>query len=134
MTKQYNTSAGKTAIILDRNCGGNFPVAVKILEGVNHAAELRLYTNELDTYTLPAGLLTFKDKLTESTPWDDFKVDEPVIVWDAATPERKVKRYFAEIGANGKPYCFIDGATSWSRDVNSVLCGWDNCVKASEYK
>ena len=50
--------------------------------------------------------------LIEVTPYDDFKVDEPVMVRNGR--DKWLRRYFAGVSSNNKPMVWANGATSWS--------------------
>lgn len=64
--------------------------------------------------------------LIEVGPYDDFKIDEPVMVRDNGNlPNLWFKRFFAgEI--SGRTYTWDFGATSWSSDNGHKSC-WDEC-------
>ncbi|MFW8589864.1 hypothetical protein ACOI22_03580 [Glaciecola sp. 2405UD65-10] len=66
--------------------------------------------------------------LVKVNPYEDFKVDEPVMVWDEKCPD--VPRHFSH-EKGGKAYCFADGQTSHTTDRTLV---WRNCVKVADYE
>lgn len=68
------------------------------------------------------------DNLVEVSKYDGFKVDDKVIVWNDVLC--KHKGYFAGIHSNGKPMTFSSGATSFSRESETL---WDNCVLYDEF-
>jgi hypothetical protein len=70
--------------------------------------------------------------LTEVLPYDDFKIDEPVLVWMANHPERKVRRYFAGTNDRQLPLTWANGRTSWT--AKGQTTAWDFCILASEFK
>lgn len=51
--------------------------------------------------------------LVEITPWDDFKIDEPVMVCDQNSKAWE-KRHFAGVDKKGKPLVWPNGKTSWT--------------------
>ena len=57
--------------------------------------------------------------------YDDFKIDDKVIVWNY--PELKDKRHFAGLAKDGRPKVFSCGRTSWT---GSITTTYDYCVKA----
>jgi hypothetical protein len=69
--------------------------------------------------------------LIEVSEWEDFKIDEPVMVKLDSHMEW-CKRYYA--GADdksGKPTTFIHGATSWTNEGFTPV-GWDYCRRPTE--
>jgi hypothetical protein len=63
--------------------------------------------------------------LVEISEYDDFKVDDPVMVRDYFEDDWE-KRYFAGINKEGKPTTFVDGSTSWSNSSCPAL-SWNYC-------
>lgn len=62
-------------------------------------------------------------RLVEVSPYDDFKIDEPVMVRDDERHTWK-PAYFA--GArDDEAQAFSEGATKWSSNTRSV--GWNQC-------
>ena len=58
------------------------------------------------------------------TPWDDFKVDEPVMVReDTKAPWQK--RHFAGVGKDGQPMAWADGRTSFTTEEMPMR--WHDC-------
>ena len=62
--------------------------------------------------------------LIELSPYDDFKVDDKVMV--SRDGEVWFKRYFAGVDKDGKPTAFCDGATSWVKTKASPI-RWKYC-------
>jgi len=60
--------------------------------------------------------------LIEVTEWDDFKVDEPVMVRSNESADW-LKRYFAGISSEGLPMAWNEGCTSWSAK-GKTACGY----------
>ncbi len=67
--------------------------------------------------------------LIEVQPWDDFKIDDPVLVRDHEG-ERWKKRYFAGVSDQGKPLAFQSGSTSWSSE--GEVLEWVYCKKPGQ--
>ena len=63
--------------------------------------------------------------LVEVSPYEDFKIDEPVMVRDFEN-QSWAKRYFAGVN-NGKPSVWCAGATSWSSESNEDFVYWKFC-------
>lgn len=61
--------------------------------------------------------------LVEVSPYEDFKIDEPVMVSDT---ENGVcfKSYFAGVNSKGTPMTWEHGATSWTTNAQST---WNYC-------
>jgi len=66
--------------------------------------------------------------LIEITKWDDFEVDEPVMVQDEDSPSWR-KRYFAGVSKTGKPMVWDGGHTSWLADYTTE---WDYCRRPTK--
>lgn len=64
--------------------------------------------------------------LVEVNEWEDFKIDDPVLVRNSVDEPWK-RRYFAGVGDAGKPYAFRDGSTSWSTDSDPYP--WVHCIR-----
>lgn len=85
-------------------------------------------TGALSRYTLDGvPVSSFDRELVECLPYEDFKVDDLVLVWDLMI-DNKRKRYFAGVNSSGMPTTFNGGATSWSTDGGKT--SWRNCEKA----
>lgn len=72
------------------------------------------------------------NSLVEVQPFEDFKIDEKVLVWDEGDSEKE-RRYFAGVDRAGdslKPLVFINGSDSWSSDGNTT--SWDFCERYIE--
>ncbi len=67
----------------------------------------------------------YENDLIEVTPWDDFKIDDPVMVRDCDYKQWS-KRCFAGV-YNGYPQAFCDGKTSWTS--NGSKTSWEQCRK-----
>lgn len=63
--------------------------------------------------------------LVEVKPYDDFKVDDPVMVRDDGDTAWRC-RYFAGVDGYGKPMTWVHGSTSWSV-MGQGTTDWDQC-------
>jgi len=66
--------------------------------------------------------------LVEATEWDDFKVDEPVMVRGNENADW-CKRYFAGISSAGWPMAWNEGYTSWLADGKTA---WGYCRRPTK--
>ena len=64
----------------------------------------------------------------KATPWDDFTIDEPVMVRNDRT-ERWVKRHFAGV-KEGQPMAFKNGRTSFTAEDTPAW--WNQCRRPTE--
>jgi hypothetical protein len=65
--------------------------------------------------------------IIEISPYEDFKIDDKVLVWD--DEDDKVKAYFAGVNKNGFPTAWCDGRTSFT-ETESL--SWYHCIKYEE--
>jgi len=73
---------------------------------------------------------TLEQSWYKVTPWDDFKVDEPVMVRNDNMQESLwEKRHFAGV-RNGQPLAFQSGRTSFTADDSPV--SWHQCRRPTE--
>lgn len=102
--------------------GGLYPVVA--LVRINGNDVVTRYT-ENGSYLHSNGS---RHDLVEITPYYDFKIDDPVLVWDrfGETPQ---KRYFAGVDKGGDPTTFANGATSFSAPSDISPVPWNHCVK-----
>jgi hypothetical protein len=66
--------------------------------------------------------------LVEVSPYEDFVLDERVLVKDTMDPEWH-RRYFAGVSEDGKPLAWGVGTTSWSTGEDKPT-RWDQCKRA----
>jgi hypothetical protein len=67
------------------------------------------------------------NNLVEVTEWDDFKIDDPVMVRDwEDTPW--FKRHFARV-ENNNPTVWRNGTTSWSAESTADVVYWKHIRK-----
>lgn len=120
MDKKYKTREGRPVKILciDRN-HRYYPVIALTIDKTGTI----LCCTEEGKFQLLGEEKSCND-LVEVSPYEDFKIDDPVMVTDYK--DLWYPRYFAGVSKDGKPMAFIDGATSWSAgDDNTVF--WNYC-------
>ena len=60
--------------------------------------------------------------------WDDFNIDDKVLVCNASNAPSWEPRYFAGIDEEGSPLAFTNGKTSWTSG-NDTPTAWKYCKK-----
>lgn len=68
--------------------------------------------------------------LVEVSEWEDFKIDEPVMVRNYEQKNWS-RRHFAEVSPEGKPYTWLDGKTSFTATAKSSL-SWNYCRRPTK--
>ena len=124
INKKYKTRDGREVRIYATDGCGAFPVHGAIKRDDGWSAPL-VWTEDgkfnLDVDEKPMDLV-------EVSEWDDFKIDDPVMVARMGNDLSEIsgwsKRYFAGVSKLGKPETFIDGATAWS---SHGKIEWDLC-------
>ena len=118
MNKTYKTRSGSPVRILCIDADGDFPV-IALIDG----KQIEAY------YSAGAYALNFENHfkdLIEVTPYDDFEIDDKVMV--SMDGVKWFKRYFAGVSTYSEEVkCFNHGATSWSEDGNTS--NWEHCRK-----
>lgn len=128
MNKKYRTRDGNAARILVTDLVTDTPYKVLAAVTGDDGQEI-CFSYTIDGkfyYSTSSG-----SDLVEFTPWDDFKVDDPVLVKNL-DDNYWVKRYFAGVDANGDPTTWYSGATSWSTSTQSIVEHWDECKSARD--
>lgn len=125
MHKKYRTRSGLPARVLcvDRK-DSVFPVVAL----VDDIQESSVYLTKDGRYYNCREQSRFD--LVEVSEWDDFKVDDKVLV--SADSKTWYKRYFNKV-IDGVPYVFDGGITSWTADaIHDYGCSspWKYCKKA----
>jgi hypothetical protein len=106
MTKTYRTRGGDKYRMLCDDAPGRYPVVGLTNAGIiRHTAEGRYYAGD-DGHHL---------NLVEVRPYDDFKVDEPVMYTTVEGCNNWEHGHFATVSF-GVPYVYAGGRTSWSVD------------------
>ena len=104
---------------------------VALVVGEDGIERPEIYTKDLKYITNHSG--SYRD-LVEVNPYEDFKIDDPVVCWTDKDPKDKRKRYFAGLSHDGKPTAFNHGATSFSDKGNFRPMSWDHCISKEEYE
>lgn len=122
MNKQYRTIDGRPVRIL---C-----VDRKSDSGDSIVGLIKNETNEtLHTWDQRGKSVSFpKWDLIEVQPYDDFKIDDKVLVRTSQYTDWE-KRHFAGVSEDGLPLAFIYGGTSWTTDESTK---WFECIKPDE--
>jgi hypothetical protein len=129
LDKKYKTRSGTTVVIhaiyphnRDQQVQGaivytdGFQMNSWSLEGRFHEG------NNIDT----SGL-----DLIEVSPYEDWKIDDKVLVWDDAWDYGVTQKgYFGGLNKNGAPTAFLNGCTSWSTEDRAVC--YDNIERVGD--
>jgi hypothetical protein len=115
MDKKYKYRNGEPARVLcvDR-ANSTVPVVALTKDGV-----ITLHT---DTGRYLIELESGLD-LIEVNPWDDFKIDEPVLVRDSDDTDW-MRACFAGVDSKGNPTSWFNGKNSWT--TSSIII-WRQC-------
>lgn len=115
---------GSEAIILDTEMGGAYPVLVKY-----HCQPADDWSTKC--FNLE-GVSPMGTRLVQASPYDDFKIDDPVMVRD--TDRGKwIQRYFAGVTEDGFARVFVNGRTSWSaRGAEGRTATWNECRRPTK--
>lgn len=118
MDKKYRTRSGITIrrVLCTDGAASYYPVVAETVEG-------RIV--QYDTRGNAAGGAYSLD-LIEVSPYEDFKIDDPVMV-KVNSCAGWYRRYFAGIAPDGKPMAFVSGCDSWTS--HKVVERWDECRK-----
>lgn len=123
ITKKYCTRSKLPVEILKTDLKSkDFPV-VAIIQESDTKEYMGLFTEYGEFYLHGESDMD----LVEVSEWEDFKIDEPVMVRDH--PERYLeeswqRRYFAGI-IDGKPSAWAGGKTSWTAE--GARMAWNKC-------
>lgn len=120
--KKYKTKSGCEVRIYATDGDGDYPIHGAVKYKDNDYWTLRKWSDK--------GNESWEklNDLIEVSPYEDFKIDDKVLVWNEGDHEDvKRRRYFAGIGTNGKPLVFVEGSTSWSSNGRTIP--FDYCEK-----
>lgn len=118
MNKKYKTRDGQDVRII---C---------VDSGILHYPVVAIVGKELMMFTAYGNYkigFEGEEDLIEVSPYEDFKVDDKVLV--SVDGDSWEKRYFAYV-KNGAPWAWADGATSWS--ACDTARKWNYCKKFEE--
>jgi hypothetical protein len=117
MNKTYRTVAGQDVRILCVDCSGEFPVIGLITRCSHPRHEV---VHGWDSHGNQGSHPNYN--LVEVTPWDDFEIDELVMVRNGNGPW--LRRYFAGVD-EGRASSWEWGRTRWTAYGGRVT--WDEC-------
>ena len=109
-------------VVFDTNIEPPFSVLAKSKHNKNDHWKMRTYTEDGSYYDEDDGS---EMDLVEISPYDDFKVDEPVMV--SGNGFAWYRRHFAEVRNDGIPMAWEEGCTRWSS--HGRTSSWDFCRK-----
>lgn len=125
MNKKYRTRDGRAVRVLCLDRVGTQPV-VALIKNWDNAESVHVFNT--DGRFIPDALKQDNLDLIEIGPYEDFKIDEPVMVRDT-TDDYWQPRYFAGVDAKGRPTAWDYGGTSWS---SAHRCEWKFCRRPTE--
>ena len=117
MGKTYRLRDGRPARVICVDAKGEQPV-VALVPNIDGEYTIRtslvgeFYTNQEHDLDL-----------IEVGPYDDFKIDEPVMVRDDSE-NKWIRRYFAGVAPDGRATTWNVGATSWTTESRT---SWNFC-------
>ena len=118
MGKKYRTRDGRPARVLCVDAKGTQPVIALVSNGNGESIVRTSLAGEFY-----AGDDVHELNLIEVGPYDDFEIDEPVMVRNNAAEWER--RHFAGISDKGSPMTWNHGMTSWS--AAELKSSWDEC-------
>lgn len=125
INKKYKTRCGYRAVIYTTEGGGEYPVHGATYDGDKF--------DGLCTWRLEDGRFNLDDpdeedylSLVEINPYEDFVVDEPVLVRDCDEEEWK-PRHFSGVGKDGRAGTWVFG-TRWTSDDRHQHY-WKQCIR-----
>jgi hypothetical protein len=127
MTKQYKTTDGRPVQILSTTVVNDPYTVAALVSNAEGEQALVKYTS-CGKYFATGNTPSIHD-LVEITPYDDFKVDDKVLV--SNTGHTWHKRYFSHVTDEGEPCTFYSGGTSWSQEDSHTI-KWVLCKKAED--
>ena len=106
--KEYKTADGQEVRIYATDGNASYPV---------HGARRCKLGWVVESWTAN-GICSGNDRssgidLVEISKWDDFNIDDRVVVWD--DQNRKYNRYFAGVDEDGKATAFVSGTRETHR-------------------
>lgn len=123
INKKYKTRDGREVVLYCTDAPGRFCVHGRI----DNMAQWDI--NGIYHIHMPDNLLD----LIEVSPYEDFKIDEPVMVKQKDEDVTKWrKRHFAGISETGVPMAWDCGFTSWTSTSSVLKAGWDKCRRPTE--
>lgn len=128
LNKKYRTIGGDKVEIFKIDMVAQYPVLAVITRQSGTQATM--------TYTEDGFIHTSQhycnDNLIEIPPYEDFKIDEPVMV-RANNTSCWQRRHFAGVAPNGKAKIWDGGRTTWTAEANGLIgddfiwSAWSQC-------
>ena len=126
--KNYRTVSGLPVRIYAVDGGGWYPVHGASYNSENNEWESRTWSLD-GIYSLSYGE-QHPFELIEILPWEDFKIDEPVVVWD--DPDgRTYLGHFAGI-RDSKPAIWDNWGTSFTASSKNSTIVWNHCRRPTQ--
>lgn len=125
LNKKYRTVGGDKVEIFKIDLVAQYPV-LAVITRQNGTQATMTYTEDGFMHTC---LHYCDDNLVEILPYEDFKIDEPVMVRVNNTSCWH-RRYFAGVAPNGKAKTWDMGRTSWTVDAigdDFITSTWPQC-------
>ena len=124
--RKFRTRDGREVVIYAVHDGQDYPIhgAIKYKDGFGPESfddDGRYCTAECNDFDL-----------VEITQYDDFKIDDKVLVWNTDYINKKSKRHFAGVSCIGEPMTFRDGTSSFTAQDEHDVVYWDFCEKYVE--
>lgn len=121
MGKRYKTRSGLEVEVLKVDLKAEQPVVAYVTikdwcQSVYQFCENGSYFKESTVHAYD---------LIEVSPYDEFQIDDKVVVSNDGTNWRK--RHFAGVSSDGRAMTFDNGVTSWISDGSKSL--WNYCVR-----
>lgn len=116
INKKYRTKDGREVRIYATDGAEPYPVHGSVKTGGTWGSPITWLADGSHDRTRPDSL----NNLVEISPYDDFKIDDPVIAELYGTPVTE-RRYFAGLNEGGLPMIFSYGATSWSNSSITLI-------------
>lgn len=109
--KTYRTHDNRKVVIIYKMLTTQLDPFVGVLTDNDGTEEIRRWGPDGASLRAPRQICA--DIVREATPYDDFKVSDPIMVRDTDN-EQWERRYFSHAGDFGGVYAFAQGATPWS--------------------
>jgi hypothetical protein len=120
MSKKYRNKLGqKVRILCTDSKDQTYPV-VGLVEAMTGFESVEIYTKDGRYHCDDES----EQDLIEISEWDDFEIDEPVMVMDRVTGDW-IRRYFAEVDELGRPCTWVNGCTKWTSEGDKTH--WEQC-------
>lgn len=125
INKQYRTISGDKVEILKTGVSNRYWSVAALITNDDGVQYLEAYS---DDGHVRLDKQPSQNDLVEISPYEDFKIDEPVMVrqYDTSTWSR---RYFAGVDEKGRAKAWNFGVTSWTADPMDTQCwsSWNKC-------